>query len=208
MNTDVARGPLELLGRDVDPHAAADLATIDDVEGWLSLDEAGALRALAMAVPSGLAIVEVGTYRGRSAVALALGALRGSCATVYAVDPHASGARPRGGRFGPEDRAAFYANVTRAGVGANIALIGLDSVSAARAWTTANVGLFFLDGDHRYEAVRADFAAWSAHLAPGASIAFDDCDFADVARVVAELVSTGVLRLRGTVGKLSWFERV
>lgn len=188
-----------------DPEERDDLALVDATEGWLSLGEARALRSLARAVPAGRAIVEVGSYRGRSTVALGLGARRGGGATVYAVDPHAPFVGARGGRFGPEDRAAFYANVVRANVGDRIALVGLTSATVARAWTRADVGLLFLDGDHRYESVRADFEAWAPHLSEGAIVAFDDCDYADVARLIGELESVGRIFPVGSEGKVRWF---
>jgi hypothetical protein len=65
----------------------------------------------------------------------------------------------------------------------------------------------FIDGDHRYEAVRADFAAWQPHLAPGAIVAFDDSDFADVARAIAELErAPAQLVVRGATGCVRWLE--
>ena len=188
-----------------DPEEGADLALVDAVEGWLSLAEARALRSLARAVGSGRSIVEVGSYRGRSTVALALGARRGGGALVHAVDPHAPFVGARGGSFGPQDRAEFYANVVRAGVGQQVVLVGLSSSVAARAWTRADVGLLFLDGDHRYEAVRADFEAWAPHLSQAAIVAFDDCDYPDVARLVGELESAGRIRAAGEEGKVRWF---
>ena len=204
MRSDLAKTQVPRLDVD-DPEEGADLAQVDATEGWLSLAEARALRRLAREVGAGRSIVEVGSYRGRSTVALALGARRGSGAIVYAVDPHAPFVGARGGRFGPQDRAAFYANVVRAGVGESIALVGLPSSMAARGWTRADVGLLFLDGDHRYEAVRADFEAWAPHLSEGAIVAFDDCDFADVARLIGELESVGRVRAIGGEGKVRWF---
>jgi predicted O-methyltransferase YrrM len=205
MRSDLAK--IEILPRlDVDdPEESADLALVDATEGWLSLAEARALRSLARAVGAGRSIVEVGSYRGRSAVALALGARRGSGATVYAVDPHAPFLGARGGRFGPQDRAAFYANVSRAGVGEHVALVGLPSSVAARGWTRSDVGLLFLDGDHRYEAVRADFESWAPHLSEGAIVAFDDCDYPDIARLIGELESVGRVRAIAGEGKVRWF---
>ena len=63
------------------------LIAIDETPGWLSLDEAALLYHLARQTTTG-SIVEVGSYRGRSTVALAKGALAGGNRPVYAVDPH------------------------------------------------------------------------------------------------------------------------
>jgi predicted O-methyltransferase YrrM len=186
-----------------DPLRQAALDTVEDVEGWLARDEAALLMDLAAAVPLRQAVVELGNYRGRSTVVLALGAREGAGAQVWSVDPHMEFTGPRGGRFGRADQAHLYANLARTGVGAWVSVVGLDSRRVAAAWAGPPVGLLFVDGDHRYEAVRADFEAWRPHLAPGARVAFDDCDFADVARLVAERCAAGELSLRARAGKLA-----
>ncbi|MBK7876846.1 MAG: class I SAM-dependent methyltransferase [Planctomycetes bacterium] len=183
-----------------------DLDVVDSVEGWLSRAEARLLAELAGTIEPPRCIVEVGNYRGRSTVALALGALRGKGARVFSIDPHTEFTGARGGRFGSEDQAQLYANLTRTGVGAQVNVVSLDSVSVARGWSEANVALFFVDGDHRYEAVRADFEAWRPRLALGAQVLFDDIDFPDVQRTVTELIDGRTLTLRKQIGKLAWCE--
>jgi predicted O-methyltransferase YrrM len=162
--------------------------------------------ACAARVPAAQAIVEIGNYRGRSTVALALGARRGQGAQVFSIDPHAEFVGPRGGRFGREDQGHLYANLTRAGVGAGVNVVSLPSCPVAAGWAGPAVGLLFVDGDHRYAAVRADFEGWRRHLSPGAMVLFDDCDFADVARLVRERSLAGELVERGAVGKVRWFD--
>jgi len=187
----------------LDPAWQAALDTVLGVEGWLAREEAALLMDLAAAVPARQAVVELGNYRGRSTVALALGVREGAGAQVWSVDPHLEFTGPRGGRFGRADQAHLYANLARTGVGAWVSVVGLDSRRVAATWDGPRVGLLFVDGDHRYEAVRADFEAWRPHLAPGARIAFDDCDFADVARFLAERCAAGELALRARAGKVA-----
>jgi predicted O-methyltransferase YrrM len=184
----------------------AEVALVEAIDGWLAPDEIELLLELASAVPRGQAIVEVGNYRGRSTVALALGARRGAGARVTSIDPHVEFIGPRGGRFGPEDQAWLYANLTRAGVGAQVQVVCLPSLAVAASWPGPALGLLFLDGDHRYDSVRADFEAWRPWLAPGACVVFDDCDYADVARLVGERERTAELVARGAAGKVRWFE--
>jgi predicted O-methyltransferase YrrM len=192
------------------PHLATDveaeIALVEGIEGWLAPEEIRLLIGCAARVPAAAAIVEIGNYRGRSTVALALGARRGRRAQVYSIDPHAEFVGPRGGSFGREDQAHLYANLTRAGVGAGVNVVSLGSLEIAATWSGPAVGLLFVDGDHRYEAVRADFEAWRRHLSPGAMVLFDDCDFADVARLVRERSLAGELVDRGATGKVRWFE--
>lgn len=185
----------------------AELELVESVEGWLAREEVALLIGLAERVPREQAIVEIGNYRGRSTTALALGARRGGGAQVYSVDPHVAFVGPLGGRFGREDQQELYANLARAGVGAFVSVVGLDSRAVAASWRGAPVGLLFIDGDHRYEAVRADLAAWQPHLAPGAVVAFDDADFPDVARAIAELeAAPGCWVPRGARGKVRWLQ--
>ncbi len=189
----------------VDPEVDPDVELVETVDGWLAREEIELLMEHAARVPADQSIVEVGNYRGRSTVALALGARRGACAPVYSIDPHVEFVGPRGGRFGREDQAHLYANLTRTGVGAGVHVVGLDSRAVAASWSGPAIGFAFIDGDHRYTAVRADFEAWQPHFAPGAAIAFDDCDFADVARVVDELLARGAIVAGGGAGKVRWF---
>lgn len=176
------------------------------VEGHLSEAEAGALARLAAAVPRDAQIVEIGSYRGRSTIALALGSRSGAGASVYAVDPHVEFTGPLGGRFGPADRQAFYRNLADAGLGDLVALVALESVAAARAWDAPRVGLLFVDGDHTAAAVRSDIEAWLPHLRHDAIVAFHDADFPGVTETVGDAVSAGLLRPAGRVDSLAWFE--
>ena len=86
------------------------------------------------------AIVEIGSYRGRSAIALAAGSSRGSGVPVYAIEPHAEFDGVLGGRFGPRDRLAFDDNVARSPHASLIHLVSTTSEAAARATPTCSAG--------------------------------------------------------------------
>ena len=136
----------------------------------ISEDEAETLMRLAAEVPAEACIVEVGSYRGRSTTALALGA---DGAPVYAIEPHESFSGLYGGEFGPADRRAFFANLLRAGVVERVRLVNLSSEVASEGWTRP-IGLLWIDGDHSVEGVRRDFEAWAPYLRPGGLVAFHD----------------------------------
>ena len=191
------------LASTADLHPA--VATAATVEGWMGVDELGLLAFLAAAVPADRAVVEVGNYRGRSTVALALGSRSGAGAPVYSIDPHTSFVGPRGGTFGPPDQRALYENLTRTGVGEEVFVVALGSPAVARSWAGPRVGLLFVDGDHRAEAVWEDVWSWWPHLADDAVVAFDDVDYDGVARVVDALVALGQLTAEGRTGKVGWF---
>src|SRR4051812_10676576 len=71
-------------------------------------------------------IVEIGSYRGGSAAALAEGVQRAGRETpIYAIDPHEPFAGVRGGEFGPEDRAGFYRRMLETGAYTLVRLVNL-----------------------------------------------------------------------------------
>jgi MMP 1-O-methyltransferase len=180
-------------------------AIIERTEGTTSVAEAQLLFELASQCRDGC-IVEVGSYRGRSAVALALGTQNGADLPVYAIDPHEEFVGVLGGRFGPEDRGAFYRHMLSTGCYRSVRLVNLPSRVVAPQWELP-VGLLWIDGDHSYEGVRSDFDLWAPHLTRNAVVAFDDAANQNIGpyRVVQELVASGGYRLLRD-GKLSVLE--
>ena len=176
------------------------------VEGQMSTEETKTLVTLASRIRPDHVIVEIGTYRGRSAAALAFGSKHGNHSRVYAIDPHTEFCGVRGGKFRLQDQRELYRNLLRMGVAEIVAVVCLNSVAAAKAWSERNVGLLWLDGNHQYEAVRGDYQAWCPFLAEGAIVAFHDSDLPDVRRLLAELEQTGALTLGGRTGALTWFK--
>jgi hypothetical protein len=75
---------------------------VSPVEDSLGLNEAQLLSELASQVSEGY-IAEVGSYRGRSTVALTLGSQHSSTVPVYAIEPHEAFTSVVGGNFGPRD---------------------------------------------------------------------------------------------------------
>lgn len=140
------------------------------VPGSVTVAEASELMRLAGEVPPDACIVEVGSHRGRSTAALALGA---NGAPVYAIEPHEAFEGMYGTKFGPEDRRAFFENMLRVGVVEDVRLVNLSSEVVSKGWTRS-IGLLWIDGDHSLEAVRRDFDAWAPFLAPGGAVAFHD----------------------------------
>lgn len=161
------------------------------VEGAIDRDEAELLYQLAAKVSVGC-IVEIGSYRGRSTVALALGSQKGHDSPVYAIDPHEQYVGVLGGNFGPEDRLAFYKNMLKTGCVKNVRLINLGSDEVALAWRRP-IGLLWIDGDHSYQAVKRDFENLSRHVVAGGYIAFHDSLDMDLGpvRVINEISAGG-----------------
>lgn len=140
------------------------------VQGSVTEAEASELMRLASEVSPDTCIVEVGSHRGRSTAALALGA---TGAPVYAIEPHELFEGMYGATFGPQDRRAFFENMLRVGVVEDVRLVNLSSEVVSKGWTRP-IGLLWIDGDHTLEAVRRDFGAWEPFLQPGGVVAFHD----------------------------------
>ncbi|MDO8732012.1 MAG: hypothetical protein Q7L55_05490 [Actinomycetota bacterium] len=86
---------------------------INPVQGWLTEAEAFLLWSLSGSVSPDLAVVEIGSYLGRSAVALALGT-HGS--RVHAVDPHTGDVSEVEQGLSIDTYEGFLANIDSAGV--------------------------------------------------------------------------------------------
>ncbi len=185
----------------------AHLKALDGVEGWLAVEEAALLYDLARQVEDGC-ILEIGSYRGRSTVALALGARAGLGPPVFAIEPHEPFSGVLGGNFGPADRGAFYRNMLRSGCFEEVRLINLDSATVAPGWRKP-IGLLWIDGDHSYEGVKRDFECWFPHLTDEAKIAFDDSLDPELgpARLIREILGRGAFEVSKTVGKVTLLHR-
>lgn len=181
------------------------LAAALNVDGQIKPVEAELLYQLASQVPADQAIVEIGSYRGRSTIALALGSQQGHGARVYAIDPHEAYTGPRGGVFGPADQAARYRNIAEAGVGEIVSIICLRSTAVAAGWAQRNVGLLWLDGDHTYAGLKADVEGWAPYLVDGATVAFHDDQYPDVARLLEELTAADRMTFLGKVWAISYY---
>jgi cephalosporin hydroxylase len=184
-------------------HYARLPAKILAVDGLLTTQEAIFLYRKAKEVRSGC-IVEIGSYHGRSTIALALGAQEGEKVPVYAVDPYVAFVGPLGAAFGPGDKVGLVQNLIFTGTVPEVWLIHLPSVQAAKGWQEP-IALLWIDGDHTYEGVKADFDAWSSLVIPGGQVAFHDSldPRLGVHRLIGEITGTGTYKIIEVVEKIT-----
>lgn len=155
------------------------------------------LADMAVQVPEGQEIVELGVFHGRTALQLAWGARQGNGAHVTAVDLWDT----PGNTYGPpftDSSTRRWANhhVKTLGYSRDITLVQGFSHEVAAGYDGPPVGLLFVDADHSKEGARRDIEAWAPHLAEGARIAVDDyghSDWPGVKEALDELVAEGVL---------------
>lgn len=206
------------------------------VDGPLTEVEGQFLYDLAKEVKDGV-IVEIGAAHGKSTICLALGSKAGHNVPVYSVDPHTgqpytidsdwikyrspkSIGAPEAKYYTGQctDNPQFYDNIKKWHVDDIVIPIcdyselayksGLDS----HEWNK-DIGLLWIDADHRYNYVKLDIELWVKHVISGGKIVFHDYAFVGVKRAINELIIgnpryhsfrlNGVSDRRGTVDPIA-----
>lgn len=125
------------------------------------------LYQLAAQVTEG-ALVELGTYQGNGAIALASGA---PGRTVYTIDDYDHHVDWMGNEPGQTDLDLFMAHVLESDL--NIVWVDQSAAQAGAKWDIP-IGLLFWDTGTN--ALADDFAQWSSHLLPGGMFVMHDTD--------------------------------
>lgn len=171
------------------------------VDGYLYPHEGAFLHRLALSAPGHGAVVEIGSFHGRSTLCLASGIRRRGQGRVVAIDPQKYGA---GDRLAP--------NLRRFGLDRFVEVRGETSVAVAERFE-GTARIVFVDGDHSSEAVAADVAAWRPHLEPGGFLVLHDSTplsgFPGARALATALRRTvganATFQATGTLGSISWF---
>jgi predicted O-methyltransferase YrrM len=161
---------------DVDRPPAPELDALRDVQGWLTDDQARRLQARARAVRPGGRIVEIGSFHGRSTIALAQAAPAG--VEIVAIDPHLGSDRGPGEiaedrDTGESDHRAFTRNLTAAGVADRVRHVRLRSEEALGE-VPEPIDLLYVDGAHRYGPALDDIVSWGARVTDGGTMLVHD----------------------------------
>ena len=167
---DTGRGILERLRSGV--------VTSSDIPGWFDFRDTYDI--LARQIPENGLIVEVGSWKGKSAIYLrdTLTDLGKSMANVLCVDTFVGDAAT-----GHSDVYSAFCENTQ---GRDIEHIRGESISVAKQFSDAAVDAIFLDAAHDHASVMADIAAWKPKLKPGGFFAGHDIDSPEVKQALAE----------------------
>lgn len=145
-----------------------------DVPGYMGELEFRALGLLAAGAPGPGVIVEIGSFKGKSAIGLASVASHYGFGPVVSIDPHnaPSVTDPMLGEMGTsfDD---FVANLRGAGMEQNVEVHRAPSREAAKGWNRP-IRLLWIDGDHTYAGAKEDFDLFSPFLSEGSIVAFHD----------------------------------
>ena len=182
------------------------------IEGWISDIEGYVLYRLARDGEGEGAIVEIGSWMGKSTAWLAAGSLARKREPVIAVDTFKGSPEHQERDVLREEGTTYHrftGNLERAGVFAHVEPRIATSLEAAAAWDGRPIRLLFIDGDHSYEAAKADLDAWLPQVVEGGYVVFDDVidAFPGVQRVFAEATAeAGPLKRLMGVAKI-WVTR-
>lgn len=153
------------------------MQTIEDiltsVDGWLHPKEARLLYRLASRCRGRGAIVEIGSWKGKSTICLARGSLAGGKAKIHAIDPH-TGSPEHSREFGVVwTFDEFRRNIENAGMN-DMVTPHVDYSDAVARKFHEPVELIFIDGLHEYEGVKIDFDSWFSKVIEHGAMAFHD----------------------------------
>ena len=137
------------------------------IQGWLSKNEANLLTHFAK--KSDGAIVEIGSFQGKSTVAMA----KVTKNKIYAIDPHYL-----------KSYRKFLANTKKY---KNIIPVKKTSMAANKNWRQ-KISLLHIDGNHEYKFAKQDLQLWLPHLKDDGVVICHDafCPFPDVFKAIKE----------------------
>lgn len=157
---------------------------VDSVSGWLSSAEQTALLHLPALVDHlDGEIVEIGSFKGKSTVALGLGSkwISEKKRTIFAIDPFITNGYYR------DYYKEFESNILIYRLANYVSPIKKFSHEAIED-CPESIAALFVDGDHSYAGVKRDIELYTPRVVPGGFIAFHDYTvYSDVRRAVDEL---------------------
>ena len=180
-----------------------------DVPGFLLEDEARFLGMVAACVRCEGAIVEIGSFKGKSTIILATVARHYGLGPVVSIDPHNFNSAELKEHRTSADASSYHEflrNLQNAGVLTSVEVNRAYSSAIASTWNRP-IRFLWIDGDHSYTGAKADFDGFSSHVTPYGVVAFHDAlhEFAGPLRVfVEDVLSSDRFGAAGFVRSLAW----
>jgi predicted O-methyltransferase YrrM len=146
-------------------------AQLDSIDFSSGLgDSAHLLYGLARSLKPRIA-VEIGSARGRSACFVGLALKENGSGRLYAIDPHIQTAWNDLGAI--DTFSTMRQNVAELDLGGVVEIVRSTSADAAATWSEP-IDLLFIDGDHSYDAVKADWTRFSPFVSEFGVVVFHD----------------------------------
>lgn len=181
------------------------LPAVEAVDGWLSEPEAAALARCVAGAPGDRApdMVEIGSYKGRSTLAIACAVSKLELRRhLTAIDPH------EGYRYGDgcDTYSALRSNLSCNEVDSIVTIVRSRGDEAP---ISSPLSFVFIDGLHDAESVRSDHEHVSSLLVSGGLLAFHDYfeHYPGIVDLVGNLMSSGEFRFVECADRLVILQR-
>ena len=198
-----------------------DIKILNTIKGFMDDDEAVRLFELAGQAAALGAVLEIGSYCGRSAAIIGTACQKNN-GILYSIDHHIGSEEQQPGEeyFDPElfDERTGGINtlpflretLKKTGLEDTVIPIVSTSIVVGKMWQTP-LAMVFIDGGHSFDAAWTDFLTWSPHILPGGFLVIHDI-FLDPAKggqaprqVYERVIATGLyteLEMTNTLGVL------
>jgi predicted O-methyltransferase YrrM len=176
---------------------------IDSIEGWLSIEESFLLYSSAKSISPDESVIEIGSYEGRSTVALGKALKkkkRNTAQFVYSIDPHTGDITEVQQGLKIDTWNNFISNMNNCDLQEVITPIRLTSDAAVSYVAEVRAGLLFIDGWHSYDAVKKDIQNYLPLTTPQGIVIFDDWRQPEILKAILEAIQD-LPDLLGFVGK-------
>lgn len=181
----------------------------ENVGGWLTEAEGLSLYNTARKIKTGNAIIEIGSWKGKSTICLGNGSRDGNRVKIFAIDPHI-GSSEHHKMFGEIDTfEEFKQNIIKAGIAEFVEPIRNTSENAAKNFNQS-IEFVFIDSAHEYKYVKLDFRLWFPKVMSGGVLAFHDSWYfigLNLATLIPLLTSSKIKNPR-LVDTITYFEKV
>lgn len=157
------------------------------IDGWMSETELAFLYAAACSMPDNTAVAEIGSWKGRSTVAILEALKHKSGAVLYAIDtfkgdPGICVSKEKQDEVQTDTvYKEFLTNTADYGF---LKIVRATSEEASHQFQNESLDWVFIDADHSYDAVCADVHAWFPKLKFGGLLAGHDYGNVAVTRAV------------------------
>jgi SAM-dependent methyltransferase len=161
------------------------ISRYEEIDGWLSLDEANSLYEVASSLKGDApVVVEIGVWQGRSVYIISRALKEKAGAKIYCIDPFNADSSPeeaeiyrsRSSKFQKSLKDRFLEISETHGFRQKIEVLEGYSFDFAPSWSRP-IDFLYIDAGHTYEAVARDFKEWSGFVREGGYILFHDVNF-------------------------------
>ena len=173
---------------------------IEEVNGWLFKQEAETLYDLASRCKYD--ILEIGSWKGRSTVALGLGSRSNkNKPRILSVDPFTGSREHQESGLEINTFPEYIANIKKNGLTDIVTPMKMTSAEAITQYK-GRIGLLFIDGSHEYEDVKFDFLNWRKFTRRGDYIAIHDSNWPGPKQVIKENVFSNKYIIKGPINSM------